>query len=215
MKDACSITVILDRSGSMTSVKEDVVSGLNNLLDEQRKVDKECKFTLVQFDSTDPFEILRDNVDIHSAENIKLSEYVPRDMTPLYDAVGRGINHTGRQLSQISENKRPNKVLFVIVTDGLENYSREFNRDKVMEMVKHQREKYNWEFVFIGASEESMKQGADMGIPTSSSVQYNSSKVGTQAMMSNLSGKFAKYRKGDALNMDYSDEEREELKNSK
>jgi Mg-chelatase subunit ChlD len=120
------ITLILDRSGSMASIKSDVIAGVNNFINEQKKVPGRCTLTVVQFDDKDPYEVLIDKKDI--ADATVLTDYQPRGWTPLYDAVGRGIVMTGDWLRSLRDNERPEKVVFVIMTDGAENHSKGASR---------------------------------------------------------------------------------------
>ena len=200
------ISVILDRSGSMASIKSDVVGGFNEFLKTQQAAPGECTLTLVQFDSIEPYEVLRDAVPVKDVKPLG-EEYRPRDMTPLYDAGGRGINDTGAKLSAMNESDRPGKVLFVIITDGLENASREFSAAKVAEMTKHQTEKYGWEFVYLGANQDAMKEGAKFGVQSANSASYDQAKFGMAIRTAGL--KAASYRaSSDKADLNWSDDER-------
>ncbi len=213
MKDATDITIILDRSGSMTGLESDVVGGINTLLTDQKETEGQCNVTLVQFDGNDPYEILRDNQPLKEVSLLKLGEFVPRGSTPLYDAIGRGIHQTGKRLSDLEESKRPNKVIFVIVTDGGENSSREFKQNIISNMVKLQTDEYNWEFVYIGANQDALETGASVGIMASNSLNYCSTPDGTHSMYQNLSRKLGTKRTVKGASMAWSPEEREDVSN--
>lgn len=203
------ITVILDRSGSMQSVRSDVIGGFNTFLDEQKKTPGECTFTLAQFDTNDPYEVLRDFAPLNEVQPLG-DEYLPRGGTPLYDAVGRGIIDTGHRLARLPEDQRPGKVIFVIITDGQENSSREFTRDKVFEMTRHQQEKYSWQFVYIGANQDAMAVGATLGVAAANSLTYGAANSG--GMMRALAQNTSRFRTGEATDMEWKPEERDAAK---
>ena len=190
------ITVILDRTGSMESVKTDTIGGFNHFLKDQKAAPGEATLTLVQFDSQDPYEVLADFAPIAEAKELTDATYVPRADTPLLDAIGRGINDIGAKLAAKAEDQRPEKVLFVILTDGYENASREFTREKVMEMIKRQSETFKWQFVYLGANQDAIAVGASMGIPAQASMSYAHNKVGTEAAFASLSAQSCSYRCG-------------------
>jgi uncharacterized protein YxeA len=200
------IAVILDRSGSMDAIRDDVVGGFNNFLKEQQEAPGDCTLTLVQFDTADPYEVLRDMVPVKEVMPLG-DEYQPRAGTPLYDAVGRGIVTTGEQLSKLPEEQRPGKVVFVIITDGQENSSQEYTKAKVAEMTKHQTEAYKWDFVYLGANQDAMVEGAKFGVGPAMAASYSPGKVGTA--MRTASSKMSSYRSsGDKNDLNFTDDER-------
>lgn len=158
-QDYAEITFVLDRSGSMESTKADAEGGFNQFIEDQRKVPGECRVTLAQFDTE--HEIVY--ADRLIAEVPKLT-LLPRGGTALLDAIGRTIIAIGDRLSKMDETKRPGKVFFVIVTDGGENSSREFTPAKIAEMIKHQRETYNWQFIFLGANQDAITIARNLNI---------------------------------------------------
>lgn len=173
-KDYCHVTLILDRSGSMATIRNDVVGGVNQFLKQQRETPGECTLTLVQFDTSNPYEVLCDGRPIKDAADLG-DNYQPRGGTPLYDAIGMGIVKTGEWLAAKPESERPEKVVFVTMTDGEENSSREYSKNLVAKMTKEQTEKYKWEFVYLGADHDAMKAGHDLGIPAAYASPYNKS----------------------------------------
>lgn len=207
--DYTHVSVILDRSGSMQSVRSDVIGGFNTFLAEQKSVLGDCTLTLVQFDGQDPYEVLRDFVPIQSVAPLG-DEYLPRASTPLYDAVGRGIVETGNRLAARREEERPEKVVFVIITDGLENASREYDRHKVLQMIQHQRDKYAWEFVFLGANQDALAEGEKIGIAGTHACTYGQDK--TAGMMRELAQNVGEYRRGKARDMAWKEKQRQDLK---
>jgi len=200
--------MILDRSGSMETVRSDVVGGFNKLLEEQKALPGDCTITLVQFDSQDPYEILRDFVPVNNVMPLG-DEYRPRGNTPLYDAVGRGIVNLGEKLKALTEDRRPAKVVFVIITDGLENASEEYNASKVSAMVKEQTEKYKWEFVYLGANQDAILEGGKFGAQAANAATYKEEKTsgGILAASENLRG----YRSGAKSGMSFTDKQRKSL----
>lgn len=209
MKDNYThITMILDRSGSMQSVRSDVVGGFNQFLAEQKAVPGDCTVTLVQFDDQGPYDILRDCTPIKDVEPLG-NEYLPRGMTPLYDAVGRGIVNTGERLANMPEHDRPAKVVFVTITDGLENSSREYNAAKVAAMTKEQQEKYGWQFVYLGANQDALAEGAKVGVVQDCAANYSEEK--TSGAIRATSSNLASYRTGEKKDMAWSADQRKAL----
>lgn len=205
--DYSDITVVLDRSGSMESVKQDTVGGFNNFLKEQQAVPGDCTFTLVQFDTV--YEFVYSGVPIRNVPPLNGNTFVPRGGTALLDAVGRAINETGARLAAMPEPQRPGKVVFVILTDGQENSSQEFNRQKVFEMISRQRSEYKWEFVFLGANQDAIQAGASIGIANSNAITYANNAVGTRAAFASAGSNVAKYRVGAKLQADFEPEDRQ------
>ena len=209
MKNKTDITIILDRSGSMGSVKDDTIGGFNNFLEEQQKVEGEASLSLVQFD--DQYEVVYMDKDINSADKLTEATFQPRGMTALFDAVGRTINSTGQRLAGLSEEERPNKVVFIILTDGFENASKEFRASKISEMINHQRNNYNWEFMFIGANQDAVLSAKEIGIPASAALTYAANAEGTEILYSRVARKVANYRESEnAAALQFNDEDREE-----
>ena len=166
-KDLTDITVVLDRSGSMASCQSDAEGGLNTFIKKQQEEPGEAVFSLVQFDTEYEF--------VHKATPIKAVSHctmVPRGCTALLDAVGRAIIETGERLKGIDEHIRPGLVVFVIITDGQENASREFTRAKIKEMIEHQQSNYKWQFTFLGANQDAFHEAGAMGINLAGVANY-------------------------------------------
>jgi len=190
-KNYTHITVIVDRSGSMSRSRNDVIGGFNAFLAEQKLNDAECTLTLVQFDSGDVYDVLRDFVPLNQVEELG-NEYMPRGSTPLYDALGHGIDLLGKRLAGMKEEDRPEKVLFVIITDGEENASLTFTKTQIAAMTKHQTDKYNWQFMYLGANQDAMVEGAKAGISMDTSATYSEQKTCGGIMLA--SKKMSAYR---------------------
>lgn len=150
-------TFIIDRSGSMTSKKEQVVSGFNAFIKEQNKLEGECFVTFTQFD--DVYEVVYENKNVNNIKLMTQADFAPRGATALYDAIGKTINMLGKKYNEMKESDRPDNVILGIITDGRENASQEFTKDKIKEMIEHQEKKYNWNIIFLSedlhASEDS------------------------------------------------------------
>lgn len=157
--DLTDIVVVLDRSGSMRSCQEDAEGGLNTFIDEQRKQAGETLFTLVQFDTE--YEFVHRGVPIQHVGQCRL---VPRGMTALLDAVGRAIVETGERLAAMPEAARPGLVVFVILTDGQENSSKEYSRAQIKDLIEHQQNVYKWQFTFLGANQDAFAEAGGLGI---------------------------------------------------
>lgn len=183
-----AIAVVLDRSGSMQSCRADTIGGFNAFLEEQKKLPGYATLSLIQFD--DQYETVYRNRELKEVAPLNEHTYVPRGGTALHDAIGRTINDLGAQLALIPEVDRPGKVVVVIITDGEENQSKEFTGPKIKQMIEHQRSKYQWEFVYLGANQDAVTVGASMGILKSASASYgvHNTKALFCAMSANVGG---------------------------
>lgn len=202
--------MLLDRSGSMASVADETIHGVNHFLDEQRKAPGTATFTLHQFDNV--FETPIPATDIKKAKNLTGDTFVPRNSTALLDAIGQAIGDTGSRLENASESERAGKVIFVIVTDGHENASRQFSQAKINEMIEHQKTKYSWEFVFLGANQDAIEVGGSIGISASNAMTYAHNAVGTEKVFAAFSANVRSVRSGRASGMAWSAEQRDEQK---
>src|SRR6266404_457567 len=152
------ITILLDRSGSMQDAKSDHEGGLNSFVEDQKNLDGDVRFTLIQFDDQDPCEIIYDGVPISEVSKFSL---LPRGWTPLLDAVGRSVTHTQERLTKYS--LKPDLMIFMIITDGQENASKEFTKERVKSLVG-EKEREHWKFLFLGANIDSFATGGDIGM---------------------------------------------------
>jgi hypothetical protein len=188
------INVVLDRSGSMCSIADDTIGGFNEFLKTQQEVDGDAFITLSQFD--DVYEVVYSAMNIKEAPMLSSGTFKPRGATALLDAIGKSINLTGERLANLSEDDRPSKIIFVILTDGGENSSREFTNTQINDMIKHQTDMYSWDFVFIGANQDAIKVGANMGFKVGNSMTYASNSIGTTCAFTSISEKMTMYRSG-------------------
>jgi uncharacterized protein YegL len=167
---------ILDRSGSMGTMMKEAIGGFNSFLEEQKKLPGEAKLTLALFDNH--YDLMCNGKDIKCVEPLDERTYVPRGTTALLDAIGRTVDDVGRRLNDTPENERPSKVLVAILTDGLENASRDYSRNKINDIITHQRGKYSWEFLFLAANQDAIDAGTKIGIDPNMSYNYCCSSVG-------------------------------------
>ena len=212
--DYTHIAIVLDRSGSMASIANDTIGGFNQFVETQRKVPGQCTLSLTQFDSQS-IETVHDVKPLFEVPLLNALSYQPRGATPLYDAIGQTINGTGKFLKNLPENARPAKVIFVILTDGLENASREYNRDQVFDMIRHQTDAYKWQFVYLGANQDAMAVGASIGIARANAMTYAANDVGTQSAFASVATNAVKYRTGANVCMSFSGEDREQQEKAK
>lgn len=170
--DLTELCVLVDRSGSMSVCQEQAQAGLNKFIEEQKSLSGEANLTLVLFDTE--YEFLYKGTPIKDVLQVAL---VPRGGTALLDAIGRAINETGERLSKMDEKDRPGLVVFVILTDGEENSSKEFTAEKIKEMIEHQKNVYKWVFTYLGANQDAFKVAAKYGIGAASSANFNTQKT--------------------------------------
>jgi uncharacterized protein YegL len=211
MKEALTqITVVLDRSGSMNVVRDATISGFNEFVEGQRKTPGEANITLIQFDTENAYEVVFDK-PIADCPNLTVETYVPRGGTPLHDTLGRTITQLGAKLGKMPETERPAKVVIVIMTDGLENSSKEYNAPQIAEMIRHQRETYKWQFLFLGANQDAILTGERLAIPAVNSVSYAHNRVGTHNVMAATATNVGNYRRtGQSVTMSYTATQRKE-----
>jgi uncharacterized protein YegL len=189
-KNYTKIIFVIDRSGSMTNIKNDMEGGLKNFISEQIKLNVgKCDVSLYQFD--DVYESVFENKDITNTPEYTLN---PRNATALYDAIGNTINRVGNQLSQLKEEDRPDRVMMVIITDGMENSSKEYNAAKIKEMITHQSETYNWQFSYLGSNQDAWAVSQDLGICNDSTMTYANNSIGVDSVWASLSTATTMYR---------------------
>lgn len=188
------IIFLLDRSGSMAGLERDTIGGFNSFIERQSQLEGETIVTTVLFD--DKVEILWNGVQ---AKNAKLSDtdYYVRGCTALLDAVGKTISDVGNRLSTLNEAERPGKVIFVITTDGLENASIEFTHEKIKNLINHQQEKYNWQFIFLGANIDVTKEAGNIGIDIDNAYHFDASTAGVEMMYQTVCEAVTEKRKND------------------
>ncbi|WP_197017185.1 VWA domain-containing protein [Pseudoxanthomonas suwonensis] len=208
MNDRSHISVILDRTGSMQDIRADVVDGYNAFLAAQKDTPYPATLTLVQFDSQDPYEVLHAAADIASVPPLALEQYVPRASTPLYDAMGRGILDLETWLAAKPDAERPSKVIFVVVTDGQENASREFDRARVNRLVEAKK-RLGWDFMFLSADLGAFEDAGQIGVEFDSRLKFEKSSEGNNNAWAAASLKIRDRRTGVAAKVVFDDLDRE------
>ena len=176
-KNLTELVFILDRSGSMAGLEADTIGGFNAMLEKQKRQPGEAYVSTVLFDND--CEVIHDRLPLDRVPALTEREYYVRGCTALLDAVGGAIHHIGNVHRYAREEDRPEKTLFVITTDGMENASRRYSYDKVRAMIERQKEKYGWEFLFLGANIDAAKEAARFGIGADRAANDHADRKGT------------------------------------
>ena len=194
-RNRTELVFILDKSGSMAGLEEDTIGGFNAMLKKQQKAEGEAFVTTVLFDHG--YELLHDRIPVKGISPITEKDYEVGGMTALLDAIGFSIQKMINVQKRTSDDERAEKVLFVITTDGMENASTEYTADKIKKMVQHQKQKFSWDFLFLGANIDAVSTATKFGIDEDFAVDYHADGEGIQlnyeavneAMMNLRSGK--------------------------
>ena len=209
-KNLTELVFILDKSGSMSGLEKDTIGGYNSLMEKQRKLDGECVITTVLFDNR--YELLHDRIDLRAVTPITEKEYFVGGATALLDAVGRTIHKIAAVQEHTAEGYRAEKVMFVIITDGEENASREYSAAQVKELIKRQKERYGWEFVFLGANIDAVETAGRFGIDADRAVDYVPDGRGTELNFRMMSETVAAFRECGTVPAECLDEIRKDRK---
>ncbi|MBP3217279.1 MAG: VWA domain-containing protein [Lachnospiraceae bacterium] len=185
-KGLTELVMILDRSGSMRGLEADTIGGFNSLIEKQKREEGEAYVSVILFD--DKMEVVYDRVDIQKVEPMTENQYYVRGCTALLDAVGRAIHHIGTIHRYARREDVPEKTIFIITTDGMENASREYSYDQVRRMIERQKEQYQWEFLFLGANIDAVREAGRFGINAQHAVNYEHDGQGTRLNYDVLSG---------------------------
>ena len=207
-KGLTELVMILDRSGSMRGLEEDTIGGFNSMIEKQKKEDGEAYVSVVLFD--DRTEVIYDRTDLRKVEPMTDRQYYVRGCTALLDAVGSTIRHIGNVHKYARPEDVPEKTIFIITTDGMENSSRHYGYDEVRRMIERQKECYNWEFMFLGANIDAVKEAGRFGINPSRAVRYEHDSVGTSLnydVVSHVVGRARKAATAADMNALFDDEE--------
>ena len=209
-KNLTELVFILDKSGSMSGLEKDTIGGFNSMLDQQRKVDGECVITTVLFDNR--YELLHDRIDIRAVQPITGKEYFVGGSTALLDAIGKTIHKIDAVQKNTTEDYRAEKVMFVIITDGEENASRCYSSMQIRQMIQHQKERYGWEFIFLGANIDAVETAGRFGIDADRAVDYVPDGEGTELNYRMMSETVATFRECGAVPTACLDEIRKDMK---
>ena len=191
-KNLTELVFILDRSGSMEGLEKDTIGGFNAMIKKQRAEEGEAIISTVLFD--DATEVIHDRLTLENVPLLTEKEYYVRGCTALLDAVGGAIHHIGNVHKYAREEDRPEKTLFVITTDGMENASRRYTYDKVKTMIQRQKEKYGWEFLFLGANIDAAREAARFGISEDRAADYLADPQGTGVIYEAVSETVCNFR---------------------
>lgn len=200
-KNLTELVFILDRSGSMAGLEADTIGGFNAMIGKQKKEAGEAYVSTVLFDNVS--EVVHDRVSLEKIESMTREQYYVRGCTALLDAVGGAIHHIGNVHKYAREEDRPEKTLFVITTDGMENASRQYTYDKVRAMIQRQKEKYGWEFIFLGANIDAAKEAARFGIDEDRAANYHADCKGTAVIYEAMSDAVCCLRAGRPMSKEW------------
>lgn len=184
-KDLLEMVWILDRSGSMANLVGDTIGGFNAMTERQRGLSGEVYVSTVLFNNRS--EVLHDRVPIEKIGKLTERDYVPYGNTALLDAIGDAIHHIGNVHKYAREEDRPEKTMFIIMTDGMENASRKYSAEEIRSVIRRQQERYGWEFLFLGANIDAIETARRYGIREDRSVNFHADHAGMQASMRSAS----------------------------
>ena len=196
------LVFILDRSGSMEGLEKDTIGGFNAMIEKQKKQDGACYVSTVLFD--DVSEVLHDRVKLGDVQKMTNKDYYVRGCTALMDAIGGAIHHIGNIHKYARNEDVPAHTMFVITTDGYENASRRYDSETVKKMIERQKEKYGWEFLFIGANIDAVETAARYGIDKDRAVNYQADVKGTEIVYETVTKAVSSIRAGANLDADWS-----------
>lgn len=196
-KGSTELVFILDKSGSMGGLEADTIGGYNAMLEKQKAVAGECVITTVLFDHR--YELLHDRIDIRAVSPITEQEYFVGGTTALLDAIGRTIHKIGSAQQHTADAYRADKVMFVIITDGAENSSREYSADQIRAQIERQKAKYGWEFIFLGANIDAVETAARFGIAPNRAQNYHADSAGVELNYRVMSEAVTTFRQSAAM----------------
>ena len=191
-KGLTELVFILDRSGSMGGLEADTIGGFNSMINKQREEEGDVNVTTVLFD--DKYELLHDRVDIKNLKEMTSEQYYVWGSTALLDAIGTTIKSVSKKQKELPEEERAEKVIFVITTDGMENASSHFDRDKIKKMIEKKQTKKNWQFMFLGANMDAVSEAGRIGIRANRAVTYANDSVGVRKNYNAVSGTISAMR---------------------
>ena len=195
-KNLTELVFILDRSGSMAGLEKDTIGGFNAMIDKQKQEPGEAYISTVLFDNES--QVIHDRVSLDRNGKLTEKEYYVRGCTALLDAVGGAIHHIGNVHKYAREEDRPEKALFVITTDGMENASHYYTYEKVRAMIEKQKSKYGWEFLFLGANIDAAREAARFGIPCDRAADYHADARGTNVIYDTVNDAISQVRNCEA-----------------
>jgi len=193
-KNVTEIVFVLDKSGSMAGLETDTIGGFNSLLTKQKKAEGEAFVTTVLFNHH--YAVLHDRINVRGISSMGEKDYEVGGTTALLDAIGFSIQKIVNVQKHTSKEQQADKVLFIITTDGMENASREYSQTKIKKMIHHQKEKYGWDFIFLGANIDAITTAAQVGIDEDFAVDYYADSSGTKLNYESVSEAVITLRSG-------------------
>ena len=213
MKETMEIVFILDRSGSMAGLEQDTIGGFNGLIEKQKQEASSARVSLILFD--DRTEVILDRVPIEDIGSLSEEEYYVRGSTALWDAVGRSVLHIARVHQKMKAENRPEKTLFIITTDGMENSSVEYSLDQVKQLIERQKERDHWEFLFLGANIDAVQTAGSIGIGASRAVNFHADKPGMRKNFGILAKAMKLYEESEELDENWAEDIRKDFESRK
>lgn len=198
------LVFILDRSGSMSGLESDTIGGFNSMIEKQKKQDGKCYVSTIVFDNES--KVVHDRLELSRVPKMTEEDYSVRGSTALVDAIGGAIHHIANIHKYARPEDVPEKTLFVITTDGYENASYKYTADRVREMIKKEKEKYGWEFLFIGANIDAVQTASNFGIAANRAVNYNADSQGTSVVYDAVAETVCSLRAEKSINDNWSDD---------
>lgn len=198
------LVFILDRSGSMSGLESDTIGGFNSMIEKQKKLSGKAYVSTILFDNVS--EVIHDRVSLEKVEPMTEKDYYVRGCTALLDAIGGAIHHIGNIHKYARKEDVPERTLFVITTDGMENASRNYDLKTVRKMIERQQEKYGWEFLFIGANIDAVQTAGSFGIAKNRAVNYNADSEGTRVVYESVSNAVSSCRASAPISDEWKDE---------
>lgn len=212
-KNLSEIVFLLDRSGSMSGLEKDTIGGFNAMIEKQKKEEGKALISTVLFDHE--MKVLHDRVPVQDVKPISEKDYQVRGCTALLDAMGGAIHHIGNVHKYARNEDVPEHTIFVITTDGMENASSHYSSSKVRTMVERQKEKYGWEFLFLGANMDAIAAAKDFGIEEDKAVEYRSDDIGTRLNYAVMSEAICEFRTKGTVEKSWKQKIEDDRKNRK
>lgn len=207
------LVFILDRSGSMAGLEADTIGGFNSMIEKQKKQDGKCYVSTILFDHET--QVVHDRVELSSVRPMTENDYFVRGSTALIDAIGSSIHHIANIHKYARPEDVPQNTMFVITTDGMENASRKYSSSEVKKMIEKEKEKYGWEFIFIGANIDAVETAKHFGINSDRAVNYHADSKGTDVLYSTVSAAVSNMRACAPMQADWSKNLNEDFKSRK
>lgn len=207
-KDRTELVFIIDKSGSMSGLEADTIGGFNSMLKDQQALENQCSITTVLFDHH--YELLHNRIDIKEVSQLTRKDYQVGGMTALFDAIGITINNISTINKEAADNVAI-KVIFVIITDGEENASKEYSAAKIKQLIENKKEKHGWEFIFLGANIDAAETAAQFGIEQNRAQNYHADSEGIELNFSVMSDALLSYRLNDQIQENWNAEIQEDF----